>query len=92
MQSFDDSGKKPVTVGPWGGNGGSSWEDGIYSTVRQLVIVYGAGIDSIKIEYDQKGCSIWSDKHGGSGGLKTDEVIFFPRNFLVLLVNIKHFF
>ncbi|KAK4275148.1 hypothetical protein QN277_018281 [Acacia crassicarpa] len=81
--SFDDSGKKPVTVGPWGGSGGSRWDDGIYSTVRQLVIAYGAGIDSIKIEYDQKGCSIWSDKHGGSGGLKTDKVkLDYPDEYL----------
>lgn len=81
--SFEDSGKKPVTVGPWGGSGGSRWDDGIYSTVRQLVIVHGAGIDSIQIEYDQKGCSIWSGKHGGSGGLKTDKVkLDYPDEYL----------
>ncbi|KAK4275149.1 hypothetical protein QN277_018282 [Acacia crassicarpa] len=83
--SFDDSGKKPVTLEPWGGSGGSRWDDRIYSTVRQLVIVYGAGsgIESIKTEYDQKGCSIWSDKHGGSGGLKTDEVkLDYPDEYL----------
>ena len=38
VQSFEE---KPVSVGPWGGNGGYRWDDGVYSTVRQLVIVHG---------------------------------------------------
>ncbi|XP_027333047.1 jacalin-related lectin 3 [Abrus precatorius] len=75
--------KKPALVGPWGGNGGSSWDDGIYSGVRQLVIVHAAGIDSIQIEYDKKGNSIWSEKHGGKGGNKTDKVkLDYPDEFL----------
>ena len=68
VQSFEDSTKKHQSVGPWGGN------EGIYSGVRQLVMVHGAGIDSIQIEYDKKGSSIWSERHGGSGGRKTDKV------------------
>ncbi|XP_061347178.1 jacalin-related lectin 3-like [Gastrolobium bilobum] len=81
--SSEDSIKKPASVGPWGGNGGSRWDDGVYSGVRQLVIVHGAGIDSIQIEYDKKGSSIWSEKHGGSGGHKTDKVkLEFPDEFL----------
>ncbi|KAL9316582.1 hypothetical protein ACSQ67_017583 [Phaseolus vulgaris] len=83
VQSFEDSIKKPQSVGPWGGNGGSPWDDGVYSGVRQLVIVHGAGIDSIQIEYDKKGSSIWSEKHGGSGGRKTDKVKFdYPKEIL----------
>ncbi|XP_057442260.1 jacalin-related lectin 3-like [Lotus japonicus] len=83
MQSSEDSMKKSSSVGPWGGNGGSRWDDGIYSGVRQLVIVHGAGIDSIQIEYDKKGSSIWSEKHGGSGGNKTDKVkLDYPDEFL----------
>jgi hypothetical protein len=42
----------------------------VHSTVRQLVIAYGAGIDSLQIEYDKKGSSIWSQIHGGNGGMK----------------------
>ncbi|KAK7372101.1 hypothetical protein VNO80_05470 [Phaseolus coccineus] len=83
VQSIEDSIKKPQSVGPWGGNGGSPWDDGVYSGVRQLVIVHGAGIDSIQIEYDKKGSSIWSEKHGGSGGRKTDKVKFdYPNEIL----------
>ncbi|KAH9693138.1 Jacalin-related lectin 3 [Citrus sinensis] len=73
-----------VTVGPWGGQNGARWDDGVFSSVRQVVISYGAGIDSILIEYDKKGSSVWSDKHGGRGGFKTNKVKFnYPEEFLV---------
>lgn len=85
MQSFEEYGKKPESVGPWGGNGGYSWDDGVYSTVRQLVVVHGEGIDSIQIEYDKKGNSIWSLKHGGSGGHKIDKVCKGSKPFAYLV-------
>lgn len=75
MQSFEDSGKKPVTLGPWGGQDGSCWDDEFYSTVRQVVISYGAAIDSIQIEYDKKGSSVWSETHGGRGGYHRVKVV-----------------
>ncbi|KAK7387238.1 hypothetical protein VNO78_27873 [Psophocarpus tetragonolobus] len=78
--SFEE---KPVSVGPWGGSGGYRWDDGVYSTVRQLVIVHGEGIDSIQIEYDKQGTSIWSLKYGGSGGYRTDKIkLDYPDEFL----------
>ncbi|WRX30428.1 Jacalin-like lectin domain - like 2 [Theobroma cacao] len=81
-KSLEDD-NKPISVGPWGGQGGSSWDDGVYFTVRQLVIAHGSGIDSIQIEYDNKGNSIWSKKHGGGGGSKTDKVkLDYPDEFL----------
>ncbi|KAH9802943.1 hypothetical protein KPL71_001580 [Citrus sinensis] len=61
---------KPIAVGPWGGQNGTRWDDGVHTTVRQLVIAHGAGIDSIQIEYDNKGGSCWSEKHGGKKLLK----------------------
>lgn len=68
--------KNPITVGPWGGQNGLRWDDGVYSNVRQLVIVHGVGIYSIQIEYDQKGSSVWSERHGGGtgGSTTTDKV------------------
>ncbi|KAK3231688.1 hypothetical protein Dsin_003569 [Dipteronia sinensis] len=82
-QNFEDYGKKPMSVGPWGGQSGSRWDDGVYSTVRKVVIAHGSGIDSIEIEYDKKGSSIWSDKHGGKGGNKLDTVVLdHPNEFL----------
>ncbi|KAA8528689.1 hypothetical protein F0562_036044 [Nyssa sinensis] len=81
--SLDDYGKSTISVGPWGGQDGFRWDDGVYSTVKQLVIAHGAGIDSIRVEYDMNGTSKWSDKHGGTGGTKTDKVkLEYPDEFL----------
>ncbi|KAL2892756.1 Jacalin-related lectin 3 [Bienertia sinuspersici] len=78
-----DSETKPIAVGPWGGRSGANWDDGIHTTVRRILITHGAGIDSVLFEYDKQGSSVWSNKHGGSGGYKTDEVkIAFPNEFL----------
>ncbi|KAK6115796.1 hypothetical protein DH2020_008065 [Rehmannia glutinosa] len=83
MQSLENSGKHTMLDGPWGGQDGFYWDDGVYSTVRQLEIAHGAGIDSIKIEYDMKGKSVWSQKHGGSGGSKVDKVrLEYPDEYL----------
>lgn len=68
--------KHSISVGPWGGRDGHHWDDGVYSTIRQLVISHGAGIDYIQIEYDMNGISVWSEKHGGHGGIKVDKVKF----------------
>lgn len=32
------------------------------------------GIHSIQFEYDKNGHAIWSDKHGGNSGTRTDQV------------------
>ncbi|WVZ99180.1 hypothetical protein U9M48_044513 [Paspalum notatum var. saurae] len=79
------NGKSPIVVGPWGGTGGYPWDDGVYSTIRQIVISHGAAIDSIRIEYDLKGRSVWSETHGGTdGGSETDKVkLDFPDEVLV---------
>ncbi|KAB2023279.1 hypothetical protein ES319_D06G007100v1 [Gossypium barbadense] len=78
-----DGDQKPVSYGPWGGQGGLYWDDGVNFTIKQLVIVHGLGIDSIQIEYDNEGNSIWSRKHGGDGGSKMDKVkLDYPNEFL----------
>lgn len=66
--------KKSILVGPWGGNGGSSWDDGIYHGVREITLVYDRCIDSIRVVYDKNGKPISAEKHGGMGGNKTAEV------------------
>ncbi|XP_038716895.1 jacalin-related lectin 3-like isoform X3 [Tripterygium wilfordii] len=82
--SYDGYGDSNISVGPWGGRGGARWDDGVYTTVRQVVICHGAGIDSIQFEYDRRGSSVWSDKHGGTGGVKRDKVeLDYPDEFLV---------
>ncbi|XP_070670346.1 jacalin-related lectin 3-like [Malus domestica] len=81
--STEGSDKKSISVGPWGGHNGLIWDDRVHSTVKQLVIAHGAAIDSIQIEYDERGSSVWSDKHGRNGGWKTDKVkLASPEEFL----------
>jgi len=64
----------PVSSGPWGGEGGLSWDDGVYTAIRQIVIFSGRAIDSITIEYDKNGVSHWSARHGGLGGFETHKI------------------
>ncbi|XP_049369323.1 jacalin-related lectin 3 isoform X1 [Solanum verrucosum] len=81
--NFEDHGKQTISVGPWGGENGLHWDDGVYSTIRQLEIAHGTGVDSIKVEYDKNGTSVFSEKHGGGGGAKTDKIILsYPDEFL----------
>lgn len=69
------NGKSPIVVGPWGGTGGYPWDDGVYSTVCQIMITHGAAVDSIRIQYDLKGHSVWSQTHGSTeDGSETDKV------------------
>ncbi|KAI3936405.1 hypothetical protein MKW98_000679 [Papaver atlanticum] len=78
----------PICAGPWPSTTtkqeGDPWDDGFHATVKQLVIVHGAGIDSIRFEYrDNSGNSFWSQKHGGSGGFKTDKIkLDFPGEYI----------
>lgn len=54
------------------------------------MIVHEEGIDSIQIEYDKGGNSVWSLKHGGSGGHKIDTVSFsLPLTYLVEGSDVK---
>lgn len=61
--------KEPVPMGPgpWGGEGGRAWDDGVYTGVKQIYVMRGAFIGSIQIEYDMSGHSTWSSRHGNSG-------------------------
>ena len=63
-----------MVVGAWGGDGGSSWDDGSYSGVRGITIVYDRCIDWIRVVYDKNGKPVTGQKHGGVGGNKTAEV------------------
>ncbi|XP_010498396.1 PREDICTED: pentatricopeptide repeat-containing protein At1g19720-like isoform X2 [Camelina sativa] len=79
-----DEGKKPASVGPWGGQSGHAWDDGMYTTVRQIIIGHGSSIDSIQVEYEKNGSSVWSEKRGGKGGKKIDNVkLDYPHEYLI---------
>ncbi|XP_020257669.1 jacalin-related lectin 3 isoform X1 [Asparagus officinalis] len=71
-----------------GGHGGSPWDDGVHTGIRKVVVGHGASIDSIQVEYECKGSSVWSEKHGGSGGTKTDKVkLVHPHEVLTSITG-----
>ncbi|KAF9613367.1 hypothetical protein IFM89_007445 [Coptis chinensis] len=75
--------RKTITVGPWGGNGGTTWDDGSYNGVRSITIVYDRCIDSVRVEYDKNGKSVLAEKHGGSGGSQTANIrLQYPEEFI----------
>lgn len=76
--------KKRIAVGPWGGNGGSAWDDGSYSGIREITIVHGRCIDSIKVVYDKNGKPTMGEKRGGVGGTRNSEIkLQFPDEYLI---------
>ncbi|XP_035817895.1 jacalin-related lectin 3-like [Zea mays] len=75
----------PVRFGPWGGNSGTIFDDGIYTGVRQINLTRGlVGISSMKVLYDRNGQAVWGDKRGVSGGsTRAQKVVFdFPSEIL----------
>ncbi|XP_022137378.1 jacalin-related lectin 3 [Momordica charantia] len=72
IKDEDDVGKKAMSLGQHGGAGGFLWDDGVFSSIKQLVINHGRCVDSIRTEYDDNGSSIWSRRHGGNGGLRSE--------------------
>lgn len=64
----------PYGPGPWGGNGGKPWDDGVFFGIKQIKLTRMEAICSIEIEYDRNGQSVWSVKHGGNGGQATNQV------------------
>ncbi|KAM0959740.1 hypothetical protein ACFX13_025485 [Malus domestica] len=83
--STKEGGKRKTTVvGPWGGNGGIPWDDGIYNGVREITVVYGHCIDSITLVYDKNGKPVKANTHGGRGGTQTAEIkLEYPDEYLV---------
>lgn len=79
-----------VVVGPWGGNGGTAWDDGVYNGVREITLVYDRCIDSIRVVYDKNGKPVTAEKHGGVGGNKTVEVSL-NNLFYLLMCLYNHY-
>ncbi|KAJ9568402.1 hypothetical protein OSB04_004368 [Centaurea solstitialis] len=81
----DDGVEKTIRLGPWGGNGGNYWDDGAHSGgVREITIVYGSCIDSIRVTYDEYGKPFSAEKHGGVGGSKSAQIkLRFPEEVLI---------
>ncbi|GMH14241.1 hypothetical protein Nepgr_016082 [Nepenthes gracilis] len=84
VEKDQQNGKMTIAVGPCGGHGGESWDDGCHNGVRELTLVYGRCIDSISIVYDDDGKPVKAEKHGGSGGSETAEIkLNYPEEYLI---------
>ncbi|XP_025014519.2 jacalin-related lectin 3 isoform X2 [Ricinus communis] len=74
-----------LTMGPWGGTG-NKWDDGIYSTVRRLLMDYGEAIVSLRIEYDNEGHSKWGAKQGAKSTFNREGTglvdLHYPNEYL----------
>uniref|UniRef100_A0A0E0L560 Jacalin-type lectin domain-containing protein n=1 Tax=Oryza punctata TaxID=4537 RepID=A0A0E0L560_ORYPU len=75
--------KKIMKVGPWGGAGGSLWDDGGHTGIRSITLSYDRCIDSIAVEYDRNGVAVSGERHGGAGGNQTTQIkLGFPEEYL----------
>lgn len=63
-----------VPCGPWGGSGGTIFDDGCYSGIRQINVSRNVGIVYIRVLYACDEESIWGTRAGGAGGFKYDKV------------------
>lgn len=64
-----------IKCGPWGGTGGSIFDDGSYNGIKQINVSRNLEIVYIRVLYDRNGESVWGAKLGGTGGFKTDKVV-----------------
>lgn len=82
--------KEVVSSGPWGGDGGSLFDDGVYDGVRQINLSRNVAVVSIRVCYEQNGRSVWESKNGSTGAYKFDKVIkLFALEMEVLLIAYK---
>ncbi|RLN25583.1 hypothetical protein C2845_PM07G20400 [Panicum miliaceum] len=76
---------KVIRVGPWGGRGGSPWDDGPHRGVRSITVTYGRFLESMRVEYvDRNGRPVLGEKHGGGMGrsLSAKIELDFPYEFV----------
>ncbi|XP_037497919.1 mannose/glucose-specific lectin [Jatropha curcas] len=72
------------TCKPCGGQDGNVWDDGFHTTIRQLIVGVGSIVDSLQVEYDKHGRSMWCERRGYSiGGNKYMVKLDYPREYLV---------
>ncbi|KAF8391074.1 hypothetical protein HHK36_023374 [Tetracentron sinense] len=80
----------PREPGPWGGRGGSPWDDGVFSAIKQIYVhIEKTVIRSIQFEYNKaNGKSVWSQRHGGLGNDITNLIkLDCPSEFLIRITG-----
>ncbi|KAF9599724.1 hypothetical protein IFM89_001670 [Coptis chinensis] len=86
--------RESVILGPWGGNGGSEWDDGVFSTIKTIFVSRGEReIRSIQIEYCGKnGESIVSERHGWVVADTLDKIeLDYPDEYLMRITGFHAF-
>ncbi|KAJ1285041.1 hypothetical protein BS78_03G250500 [Paspalum vaginatum] len=76
---------KAIKVGPWGGRGGSPWDDGPHRGVRSITVTYGRFLESMRVEYaGRDGRPVLGEKHGGGTGRSSSREVKvdFPYEFV----------
>lgn len=53
-----------ISVGPFGGQQGKRWDDGTFTAVREIHILYGRVIVAFSVEYDNNGSPAQRPEHG----------------------------
>lgn len=74
-----------IKFGPYGGKGGDAWEEKAFTRIRAFLIWHKEWIYSFQIHYEKNGELIWSMKHGGDGGYRSEVVFDHPDEYLVSL-------
>nr|XP_023900095.1 agglutinin-like [Quercus suber]POE51083.1 agglutinin [Quercus suber] len=80
----------PRGPGPWGGQGGMEWDDGVFPAIRELHLNVGDSvIHAICVLYQSRdGNPVWSQKHGGAGGDKINPIkLEVSKEFLVCIAG-----
>ncbi|GJW83462.1 jacalin-related lectin 19-like protein [Tanacetum coccineum] len=84
IKDLHEQDKSIMLSGPWGGNGGNQWDDGIHSGIREITLVYSSCIDSIRVTYDYNVKPLLAEKHGGMGGTQSAQInLQFPEEVLI---------
>ncbi|KAG8387546.1 hypothetical protein BUALT_Bualt02G0032400 [Buddleja alternifolia] len=79
---------KVSSIGPWGGNGGTNWDDGSHDGMRVITLRYGSCIDWIEVIYDNKNNPFPAPMHGGHGGVNTAQIVLrFPDEILTTVTG-----
>ncbi|KAI4386975.1 hypothetical protein MLD38_004845 [Melastoma candidum] len=82
----DCGGEKSLEVGCWGGNGDSSWDDGIYDGIREIMlqVSWKGNLRSIQVVYDKDGRRVISQFHRSPEGIhKSYHIILdYPTEYI----------
>ncbi|KAJ0785935.1 putative jacalin-like lectin domain-containing protein [Helianthus annuus] len=67
----------PRDAGPWGAGGGKPWDDGIFSTIKQIRVHEGElnVIYALQFEFLKKNGNTVSHIHGGTNGVKNIQLV-----------------